>query len=178
MKAFADCLGYRSWSISQGRRHSEPTERAGTFPCIPSSRDPSHTEGGVWRAPPFRQLAPLCFTVLLAAPLRKTHCTKCGTTIKQACSQGQSNTVSIVSFDYEVFPAQTIGIYNMLKPKPLNKNEVWINKLWRKPKRTFDFLPFLISWQLTSFWAGGGCLTHRDCPAQGGLKKGAEGRYR
>lgn len=91
-------------------------------------------------------------------------------------SQGQSNTVPIVNSDEKVFPTQTIWIYNLLKPNSENKNEVWINKLWRKPKRIFDFLPFLISWQLTSFWAGGGCLTYHDCPAQGGLKEGCRGQ--
>lgn len=118
----------------------------------------------------------LSVPVFLATSLWKKHGAKCGMTIKQNYSQGQNTIVSIVRFDDKVFPAQTICICDHLKPKSENKNKIWINKLWRKLKRIFDFLPFLISWQLTSFWAGRDCLTCQDCPAQGGLKESCRGQ--
>lgn len=60
-------------------------------------------------------------------------------------SQGQNNTVPIASFDDKVFPTQTIWIYIyiMFKPKSQIKNQVWINKLQRKPKRNFGLSAFL-----------------------------------
>lgn len=58
----------------------------------------------------------LSVPVFLAASLWKKHGTKCGLTIQQTYSQGQNNSVSIVSFDDKIFPTQTIWIRNLLTP--------------------------------------------------------------
>lgn len=88
-------------------------ERVCTVPCIPSSRDPSHT-GDMLRALQVWQLACVCPTVLFATSLWKTPPgTRCGKTSKDKPTvKGK-----IASFDDEVFLTQTTCIYIMFKPK-------------------------------------------------------------
>lgn len=158
--------------------HSEPTERACTLPCIPTSRDPSHTE---WYVMCPTNLttgfslfhSPLCNITLENTTLHKPW----EDNQTETCSQGQGNTVPIASFDDKVFPTQAIWIYIKFKPKSQIKMKCELTscegsqrELW-----TFCLSGYPGTWQ--SFELEEAALPTLALLHRKGWRKAAESRY-